>query len=157
MYNSVRTYLQQIAPDKVNIVQLYSGSRPIFDNYGVTKQIKSSFGKTAPMPSGAYLIIERTEAMHVIDVNSGHKMSTADQESQTLSVNLEAALEAARQIRLRDIGGIIIIDFIDMKNPEHKKKVVDAMQGFMESDKAQHSILPMSKFGLMQITRESVL
>jgi ribonuclease G len=156
LYMSIRGYLQQIAPDKVNIVQAHSDIRPIFDAFGVTKQIKSSFSKTAGMASGAYLVIERTEAMHVIDVNSGHKGGGADQETQTIAVNLEAAKEAARQIRLRDIGGIIIIDFIDMRNAEHRKKLLDAMQQFMSTDKAQHTILPLSKFGLMQITRERV-
>jgi ribonuclease G len=156
LYVSVKTYLQQIAPDKVGIVRLHDGERSIFDQYGVTKQIKSSFGKTAPMQSGAYLVIERTEAMHVIDVNSGHRAGGQDQETQTLAVNMESAKEVARQIRLRDIGGIIVIDFIDMKSPESRKKLHDAMTSYMLTDKAQHTILPLSKFGLMQITRERV-
>ncbi len=156
MYHSIQTYLEQIAPDKAGIIQFHNQTKPIFEHYGIQRQIKSSFGKTANMPSGAYLIIERTEAMHVIDVNSGNKMDNSDQETQTLAVNLEAAKEASRQIRLRDIGGIIIIDFIDMRNPEHKKKLYEAMLEFMHTDKAQHTILPISKFGLIQITRERV-
>ncbi len=156
MYNSVRSYIQQIAPEKLNMVQYYTGTRPAFDHFGITKQIKLSFGKTAPMKSGAYLIIERTEAMHVIDVNSGHKMGVSDQETQTIAVNLESVKEVARQIRLRDIGGIIVVDFIDMKSPENKKKLHEAMIDAMKTDKAQHTILPLSKFGLIQITRERV-
>jgi ribonuclease G len=156
LYLSIKTYLQQIAPDKVGIVKMYEGERSIFDYHGITKQIKSSFGKTAPMQSGAYLVIERTEAMHVIDVNSGHRAGGSDQETQTLAVNLESAREVARQIRLRDIGGIIVIDFIDMKSPESRRKLHDAMTECMRTDKAQHTILPLSKFGLMQITRERV-
>ncbi len=155
-FNNIRSFLSNIAPDKVNIVQLYTKGRPIFDAFGITKQIKSSFGKTATMPSGAYLVIESTEAMHVIDVNSGHKMSSQNQEQAVLNVNLEAAEEIARQLRLRDIGGLIIIDFIDMRNNEHKKMLYKAMRAAMKKDRAQHTILPLSKFGLMQITRQRV-
>jgi ribonuclease G len=154
LYADIRQYLQSISPDHVNIVQLHNGSKPVFDTYGVTRQIKQSFGKTATMNSGAYIVIEKTEAMHVIDVNSGHKMTSADVEQTILAVNLEAAEEVARQIRLRDIGGLIVIDFIDMKNAEHKKQLSKAMEEFMRKDRAQHTILPLSKFGLMQITRE---
>ncbi len=154
LYADVRAYLQNISPDQVNIVQMHTGTKPIFDAYSVTKQVKASFGKTATMSSGAYIIIEKTEAMHIIDVNSGHKMSTADVEQTILGVNLEAAEEIARQIRLRDIGGLIVIDFIDMKNQEHKRQLAKAMEDFMRKDRSQHTILPLSKFGLMQITRE---
>ena len=156
LYTNVRNFLASIAPEKVDIVSLHKTRKPIFEAYGITRQIKSSFGKTATMPSGAYLVIESTEAMHVIDVNSGHKMSSNDQEEAVLAVNLEAAEEIARQLRLRDIGGIIIIDFIDMRNREHKHRLVKAMQQFMKKDRAQHTILPLSKFGLMQITRQRV-
>lgn len=156
LFISIQGYLSRIAPDKVRIVNYHGSTKPIFDTYGVTKQIKSSFGKTATMSSGAYLVIEHTEAMHVIDVNSGHKSSRQDQETSTLSVNLEAAEEIGRQLRLRDIGGIIIVDFIDMKDPENKKKLYDSMKKAMKIDRAQHTILPLSKFGLMQITRQRV-
>lgn len=148
--------IKKVAPKKVDIVKYYSGNRPIFDQYGITKQIKSSFGKTATMASGAYLVIESTEAMHVIDVNSGHKMVSNDQEENALRVNLESAAEIARQLRLRDIGGIIIIDFIDVRKNENKVKLYQSMRKFMETDNAKHTILPLSKFGLMQITRERV-
>ncbi len=156
MHDSIRDYLKQIAPDRIKILQLYKGSKPIFDQYEVTRQIKSAFGKTSTMSSGAYIVIEQTEAMHVIDVNSGPKAIKKEQDDATLSINLEAAEEIARQIRLRDIGGLIVIDFIDMKNPDHKTAVYNAMKTFMESDKAQHTILPLSKFGLLQITRQRV-
>lgn len=148
--------IKKVAPKKTDIVRYYAGGRPIFDQFGITKQIKSSFGKTATMGSGAYLVIESTEAMHVIDVNSGHKMISNDQEENALRVNLESAEEIARQLRLRDIGGIIIIDFIDVRKNENKTKLFQAMKKFMEGDNAKHTILPLSKFGLMQITRERV-
>jgi ribonuclease G len=150
----IRAYLQNISPEQIKIVQHYTGSKAIFDYCNVTKQVKASFGKNSTMNSGAYLVIEKTEAMHVIDVNSGQKTTTGDVDQSILNVNLEAAEEIARQIRLRDIGGLIVIDFIDMKNPEHRKKVAQRMEEHMRKDRAQHTILPLSKFGLMQITRE---
>lgn len=155
-YDITRAYLQDNAPDLVNIVQLHKGNRGVFDVYGVTKQIKSSFGKTATMASGAYIVIEHTEAMHVVDVNSGNKMPSQNQTEAVLKINMEAAEEVARQLRLRDIGGIIIIDFIDMRDAEQRKKLVSAMRKFMKNDRAQHTVLPLSKFGLMQITRQRV-
>jgi ribonuclease G len=156
LYDNVRTFLGSIAPEKVKIVQQHRGSKPVFDVFGVTKQIKSSFGKTATMASGAYIVIEHTEAMHVVDVNSGHKMRNSNQAEAVMKVNMEAAEEVARQLRLRDIGGIIIIDFIDMRNAEHRKEVLQAMRKHMKKDRAQHTILALSKFGLMQITRQRV-
>jgi ribonuclease G len=154
MYQSLKEYLQTIAPDKVKILQQYKGSRHIFDQFDVNRQIKASFGKTSTMSTGAYVVIEHTEAMHVIDVNSGPKMQRKDQEDAAMAVNLEAAEEIARQLRLRDIGGLIIIDFIDMRTSENKVSLYNKMKDFMESDRAQHTILPLSKFGLMQITRQ---
>ena len=156
MYDGIRDYMKSIAPDKVGIVSHYKGTRPVFDAHNITRQIKASFGKTSTMSSGAYLVLEHTEAMHVIDVNSGPKMQKKDQEDSSLAVNIEAAEEIARQLRLRDIGGLIIVDFIDMKNPENKHKLYKAMKEFMELDRAQHTVLPLSKFGLMQITRQRV-
>ncbi|MFN5214338.1 MAG: Rne/Rng family ribonuclease [Bacteroidota bacterium] len=155
VYDDVKQYISKIAPDKESIVQLYTGKTPIFDQYDVTKQIKLSFGKTVNIEGGAYIVIEHTEALHVIDVNSGFKMNNQEsQEVNALRVNLDAAKEIARQLRLRDIGGIIVVDFIDIRNPEYKKQVFTALIQAMKSDKARHSILPMSKFGLIQITRE---
>jgi ribonuclease G len=156
LFNNIKSFLTNISPDQVNILKLHKSNRPIFDTFGVTRQIKSSFGKTATMASGAYLVIEHTEAMHVVDVNSGHKNVSGDQADTVVAVNLEAAEEIARQLRLRDIGGIIIVDFIDMKSNDHKKQLYKAMRDFMKKDRAQHTILPLSKFGLMQITRQRV-
>lgn len=156
LHANIKALLQQMAPDQVNILKLHKSNKPIFDEFGVTRQIKASFGKTATMPSGAYLVIEHTEAMHVVDVNSGNKLATANLADTAFKVNLEAAEEIARQVRLRDIGGIIIIDFIDMRNAEHRKELYNAMKEFMRKDRAQHTILQLSKFGLMQITRQRV-
>lgn len=154
LYNDTKSYIQRIAPDKADIVSFYHNGSPIFDQFGVTKQVKAAFGKTVNLPSGAYLIIEHTEALHVIDVNSGYKSVSNNQEQNAMETNLEAAEEIARQLRLRDLGGIIVVDFIDMKLPENKKRLVDAMEGFMKTDRAKHAVLPISKFGLMQITRQ---
>jgi ribonuclease G len=154
IYADTKAYIQRISPDKVDIVSFYSGSSNLFDFTGVTKQVKSTFGKTVNLPSGAYLIIEHTEALHVIDVNSGYKSVSSNQEENALQTNLEAAEEIARQLRLRDIGGIIVVDFIDMKLPENKRKLHEAMEGFMKIDRAKHAVLAISKFGLMQLTRQ---
>ncbi|ANH82929.1 ribonuclease G [Niabella ginsenosidivorans] len=154
IYTETRQYLQKIAPEKEAIVSLYQGPGSIFDSFGVTKQVKSSFGKTVNLNSGAYLIIEHTEALHVIDVNSGYKNVGNNQEQNALATNLEAAEEISRQLRLRDIGGIIVVDFIDMKLAENKRALYEKMEEFMKTDRARHSVLPISKFGLMQITRQ---
>lgn len=154
IFRDAKTYIQRIAPDKADIISFYQNGSPIFDSYGITKQVKGSFGKTVNLNSGAYLIIEHTEALHVIDVNSGYKSVGNNQEQNALETNLEAAEEIARQLRLRDIGGIIVVDFIDMKFPENKRKLMEAMENFMQPDRAKHAVLPISKFGLMQITRQ---
>ena len=156
-YQQIYNYVSLIAPERKDIVKLYKGNLPIFDNFAITKQIKSSFGKTVSFKNGAYLIIEHTEALHVIDVNSGNRSkSTAGQESNALDVNLAAAEEIARQLRLRDMGGIIVIDYIDMMEPDNRQKLYDRMKELMAQDRARHNILPLSKFGLMQITRQRV-
>ena len=149
-----KEYISRISPGQEEIVQLHTNSQSIFDTYGVSKQVKASFGKTVNMNSGAYLIIEHTEALHVIDVNSGTRSPEAGQEQNALATNLEAATEIVRQLRLRDLGGIIIIDFIDMKLPENRKQLYEAMEDLMVTDRARHTVLPRSKFGLMQITRQ---
>ena len=154
IYNDTRSYIQKIAPEKTDIVSFYHNGAPIFDQYGITKQVKAAFGKTVNLPSGAYLIIEHTEALHVIDVNSGYKSVSNNQELNALETNLEAAAEISRQLRLRDLGGIIVVDFIDMKLPDNKRKLIEAMEEFMRPDRAKHAVLPISKFGLMQITRQ---
>jgi ribonuclease G len=154
IYTDTKNYIQRIAPEKAEIVALHQNGTPIFDQFGITKQVKAAFGKTVNMNSGAYLIIEHTEALHVIDVNSGYKSVSNNQEQNALETNLEAAEEIARQLRLRDIGGIIVVDFIDMKLPDNKKKLMEAMEEAMRPDRAKHAVLPISKFGLMQITRQ---
>ena len=156
-FGQISKYVSLIAPERQEIVKLYAKDEPIFDHFNVTKQIKSSFGKTVSFRSGAYIIIEHTEALHVIDVNSGNRSRAAnDQESNALEVNLRAADEIARQLRLRDMGGIIVIDFIDMNKAEHRQALYDHMREVMANDRARHNILPLSKFGLMQITRQRV-
>ena len=156
-FEQIRNYVEMIAPDRKDIVKLYSKDVPIFDHFNITRQIKSSFGKTVSFKSGAYIIIEHTEALHVIDVNSGNRSkASSDQESNALDVNMRAADEIARQLRLRDMGGIIVIDFIDMAKPEHRQTLVEHMRQVMSTDRARHNILPLSKFGLMQITRQRV-
>ncbi len=157
MFDEVKSYIHNIAPDKEKIVKLYTGKAKIFEHLGVEKQIKSAFGQTVSLKGGGYLIIEHTEALHVIDVNSGNKSNREEsQETTAMSVNLEAAKEVARQFRLRDMGGIIVVDFIDMRGLESKKLIYNKVKEEMEADKAKHTILPLSKFGLMQITRERV-
>ncbi len=157
IYDELRDYIRTIAPEKIDILKLYKGKMPIFDHFGVEKQIKSSFGKIVSIKSGAYVIIEHTEALHVIDVNSGHRISSENsQEDNALDVNLEAAAEIARQLRLRDMGGIIVVDFIDMTNPANRRKLYERMKDEMQKDRAKHNVLPPSKFGLVQITRQRV-
>ncbi len=157
MLEDIKEYIKSFAPEKLDLLKLYKGTTPIFDFYGVNKQIKGSFGKKVTMESGAYLIIEHTEAMHVIDVNSGHRLKKEnDQESNALQTNLTSASEIARQLRLRDMGGIIVIDFIDMIDKEHRRLLYEKVKEEMRFDRAKHSILPPSKFGLIQITRQRV-
>ncbi len=155
LYLEILDFIKDIAPDLESIVKLHDSTTPIFEKYGIERQIKSSFGKTVMMDKGAYIIIEHTEAMHVVDVNSGNASDkTQSQEENSLQVNLKAASEIARQLRLRDMGGIIVIDFIDMKDVENRKKVYEHMKKVMADDRAKHKILPLSRFGLMQITRQ---
>lgn len=157
VYDELREYMKTIAPKKLDILKLYKGKSPIFDAMGVEKLIKGSFGKIVSIKGGTYLIIEHTEALHVIDVNSGHRINAENsQESNALEVNLEAAAEIARQLRLRDMGGIIVVDFIDMVEPANRRKLFEKMKEEMKKDRAKHNILPPSKFGLVQITRQRV-
>jgi len=155
VFDDLKSYIKTISPDKVDILKHYTGKVPIFDNFGIDRQIKSLFGKTVFMKSGAYLVVEHTEALHVFDVNSGNRAkSNQSQEENALEVNLEAAVEVARQLRLRDMGGIIVIDFIDLHNADNRKLLFDKLKEEMKSDRARHNILPPSKFGLIQITRQ---
>ena len=154
--NEVKNYVSLIAPEKAGIVKLYTGKVPIFDNFSITKQIKAGFGRVVNYKHGAYLIIEHTEALHVVDVNSGNRTREKGQEANALDVNLGAADELARQLRLRDMGGIIVVDFIDMNLAEDRQLLYERMCKNMQKDRAKHNILPLSKFGLMQITRQRV-
>ncbi len=157
VYTEVRDYVELIAPERKDIVKLYKDEAPIYDSFGISKQLKSAFGKTVSFKSGAYLIIEHTEALHVIDVNSGNRSKAGNgQEANALDVNMAAADEIARQLRLRDMGGIIVVDFIDMHETENRQKLFDRMRDMMSNDRAKHNILPLSKFGLMQMTRQRV-
>ncbi|SDK79260.1 ribonuclease G [Catalinimonas alkaloidigena] len=160
IYEEVKEYIRTIAPDKEKIVRLHNSSRnKLFEVNGIEKQIRTLFGKTVSLPSGGYLVIEHTEALHVIDVNSGNsgnRPHSEDQESTALRVNSEAVKEVARQLRLRDIGGIIVIDFIDQKKTENRRKIYDEMRQEMKEDRSRHTVLPLSKFGIMQITRQRV-
>jgi ribonuclease G len=155
--DEIRLYIKEIAPEKAKIVKVYKGTIPIFDHFGINKQIKALFGKTVSFKHGAYLIIDHTEALHVIDVNSGNRSRTGtDQDANALGVNMEAAVEIARQIRLRDMGGIIVIDFIDMQSNDSRQILFDKMKELMAGGRTKHNILPLTKFGLMQITRQRV-
>ena len=157
LYTQIKDYLHEIAPAKESIVKHYKASSPIFEKFGIERQIKTSFGRTASMSRGAYLVIEHTEALHVIDVNSGNRSNKAkNQEDTALEVNLLAASEIARQLRLRDMGGIIVIDFIDMIKSENRRKLYNHLREEMKDDRAKHKVLPPSKFGLVQITRQRV-
>ena len=156
-YDEIKQYTKRIAPEKEKIVRHYQGKNKIFEHFGIEKQLKILFGQTVNMESGGYLIIEHTEAMHVVDVNSGNKISAAeDQEEMVLQVNLAAAKEVARQLRLRDMGGIIVVDFIDMRDAEHKRELYQKMKEYLKEDRSKTTVLPLSKFGLMQLTRQRV-
>lgn len=154
--DNLREYVSGIAPGREKIIRHYDGKLPIFERFGINKQIKSLFGKKVPLPSGGYLIIEHTEAMHVIDVNSGNRKGADGQENNALSTNTEAAKEIARVLQLRDMGGIVCIDFIDMHDRANNKAVHEAIKKAMSNDRAKHNILPPSKFGVVEITRQRV-
>ena len=157
LHQEILDYLERIAPEKKSIAKHYKSRVPIFDYYGIEKQIKSAFGKTVSMRKGAYLVIEHTEALHVIDVNSGNRSNKANSQADTaLEVNLIAATEIARQLQLRDMGGIIVVDFIDMHIADHRKKLYDHLRKEMSNSRTKHKVLPPSKFGLVQITRQRV-
>jgi len=156
VYKDVDQYVSLISPEQEKIVKFYNGSEPIFDHFDIVRQIKGSFGRIVSLKQGAYLVIEHTEALHVIDVNSGTRVKQKEQEENCFAVNIAAADEIARQMRLRDMGGIVIVDFIDMDNNEHKAALFKHMTELMVNDRAKHTVLPLTKFGLMQITRQRV-
>ncbi|MDR0667884.1 MAG: Rne/Rng family ribonuclease [Prevotellaceae bacterium] len=156
LYEEIKEYVSSIAPEQEKIVKLYTGKDPIFERFNISRQIRGSFGKYVSLRNGAYMIMEQTEALHVIDVNSGRTRGDKTQEEQALEVNMAAATEVVRQLRLRDIGGIIVVDFIDMDKPDNRNKLFSYMRSLMENDRSRHNILPLSKFGLMQMTRQRV-
>jgi ribonuclease G len=157
LFEETKSFIKTYAPDKLDMIKKHSSRKPIFESFGIDKQIKGSFGKTVTIKSGVYLIIEHTEAMHVIDVNSGHRVNKDNsQEQNALSTNIEAAIEIARQLRLRDMGGIIVVDFIDMREAKNRRALHTKMKEEMAKDRAKHTVLPPSKFGLVQITRQRV-
>jgi ribonuclease G len=157
MHDEIKSYIRTIAPDKEKILKLYNGKTKIFENFGIEKQLKSVFGRSVSLPGGGYVIIEHTEALHVIDVNSGNKSNAeSDQEATAFNVNMEAAKEIARQLRVRDMGGIIVVDFIDLKKAENKRLIYEKMKDEMRNDRSKFTVLPLTKFGLMQITRQRV-
>ncbi|MBM3918086.1 MAG: Rne/Rng family ribonuclease [Sphingomonadales bacterium] len=156
-WDDIREYISSIAPEKTDIVKLHKRKVGLFEHHGIDKQIMAAFGKHVNLSSSAYLVIEHTEALHVIDVNSGARgKQSTERDEHILKINMEAAEEVARQLRLRDMGGIIVIDFIDMNPPEHRKQVFDRLTECMKSDRARHTLLPITKFGLLQITRQRV-
>jgi len=156
IYTEVRQYLELIAPESAKIVKLYQGAQPIFDHFDITRKMKTGLGRTVGFKHGGYLIIDKTEALFSIDVNSGSKKIYEDQEENAFQFNMLAAEELVHQLRLRDIGGIIIVDFIDMDSKDHQQQLYDYVRKLMEHDRAKHNVLPLSKFGLMQITRQRV-
>ena len=156
IYEEVRDYLQLIAPESAKIVKLYKGTQPIFDHFDITRQMKTGLGRTVGFKHGGYLIIDKTEALFSIDVNSGSKKLFEDQEQNAFQFNMLAADELVHQLRLRDIGGIIIVDFIDMDDKNHQQQLYEYVRKLMDRDRAKHNVLPLSKFGLMQITRQRV-
>ncbi|TNF30026.1 MAG: Rne/Rng family ribonuclease [Bacteroidetes bacterium] len=156
VYDEVSKYLAS-SPDKLSKLKMHKGHKPLFETLGLNKQIKAAFGKHVTFKNGSYLVIEHTEALHVIDVNSGPRTNAGqDQETNALDCNLEAAREVARQLRLRDMGGIIVVDFIDMHKAGNRKELYNVLKEEMKDDRAKHNILPPSKFGLVQITRQRV-
>ena len=157
LVKELKEYIERIAPEKASIVKYYNADLPIFEKFGIERQIKAAFGKTVSMQKGAYLVIEHTEALHVIDVNSGNRSSKGNSQADTaLEVNLISATEVARQLQLRDMGGIIVVDFIDMHTAESRNKLFEHLKSEMQFNRTKHKILPPTKFGLVQITRQRV-
>ena len=156
VYDEVKQYLDLIAPESSKVLKLYTGEQPLFDKFDITRQMKTGLGRTVGFKKGGYLIMDRTEALFSIDVNSGSKKLFADQEQNAFHFNMLAADEIVHQLRLRDIGGIIVVDFIDMDDKANQQALYEHMQQLMSHDRAKHNILPLSKFGLMQITRQRV-
>ncbi|MEX0929816.1 MAG: Rne/Rng family ribonuclease [Balneolales bacterium] len=156
MYKSIKSYVSRVAPAMVPNLQLYKGSEHVFDYMKIGRDVDSVFSPRVKMPSGGYLIFEQTEAMYVVDVNSGRYAAKKNQEDNSLKTNLEAAREIAKQLRLRDIGGIIVVDFIDLWDDNNRKKIFDELKREFRKDRAKTNLLQMSDFGLVQITRQRI-
>ena len=156
MYRQIKSYVSQIAPEMAQNVHQYKGKKHIFDQMGIAEDVNSIFNPRVRMKSGGYLIFEQTEAMYVVDVNSGPYAAKAKQEDNSLKTNLDAAREIAKQLRLRDIGGIIVVDFIDLRDDKNRKKIYDELKKEFRKDPAKTNMLGMSDFGLVQITRQRI-
>ena len=156
MCDEVKRYIELIDPKSTKLVKHYKAKEPIFDKFDITRQMKSGLGRTVGFKNGGYLVIDKTEALFAIDVNSGSKKLFEDPEENAFQYNMLAADEIVHQLRLRDIGGIIIVDFIDMDLKEHNEQLYEHVKQLMNNDRAKHNVLPLSKFGLMQITRQRV-
>ncbi len=156
LYKEITTYVKWFAPTLVDKIEFYRGKQPIFDVFGVAKDMQESLGRRVPLKTGGYIVIDVTEAMTVIDVNSGRYAASKEQEQNSLRTNLEASREIIRQLRLRDIGGIIVIDFIDLEDERNKRKVYEELRKEFRRDRAKATILPMTEFGLVQITRQRI-
>lgn len=154
LYHSIRSYVRAVAGHLVDRVELHDSDEPVFESVGIQHGADRAFKDRVELPSGGYLFIEKTEAMHVVDVNSGRSGKGKSQAENSLNVNLEAARVIARQIRLRDLGGIIVVDFIDLYDEDDKQKVYDELKKGFEEDRAVTKVLPMSDFGLVEITRQ---
>ncbi len=156
LWKEIRNYVQFVQPSLLDRIEYYKGEEPIFEAFKIEEQIKTLMGRRVPLPSGGHIIIEHTEAMTVIDVNSGRYAAKKEQELNSLKTDLEAAREIVRQLRLRDIGGLIVVDFIDLEDEKNRKKIYDELKKEFKKDRAKTALLPMTEFGLVQITRERV-
>lgn len=156
LFKEVRSYVQSLSPEMLKKIELFKDREPIFDKHGIEKDIQTMMSRKVWLKSGGYIYIEKTEAMTVIDVNSGRYAANRDQEQNSLRTDLESAREVCRQLRLRDIGGIIVIDFIDLEDEKNKKKIYDEMKKELRKDRAKVTVLPMTEFGLVQITRQRI-
>jgi ribonuclease G len=156
LFREIKGYVQATSPDMADRVEFYNGKEPIFDKYGVEKDIQTLFAKKVWLKSGGYLFIEKTEAMTVIDVNSGRYAAKREQELNSLKTDLEAAREIVHQLRLRDVGGLIVIDFIDLEDDKNQKKIFDEVKKELRHDRAKVTVLPMTEFGIVQITRQRI-
>lgn len=154
LFRNIKSYVQAVAPQMAPAVQWHKDRKHIFEATGIAKEFAQAFESRAELPSGGYLFIEKTEAMYVIDVNSGRSGRGMTQEANSLKVNLEASRVLARQVRLRDIGGIIVVDFIDLRDDRNRQRVLDELKKEFRKDRAVVKMLPMSDFGLVQITRQ---